>query len=76
MLDPNILKQVFEAAVFRPSANAVSRLNLVLCIIGIVLFRRVPAWDVVNHMYIMPPGKRPLVAPSASEKGSDDQLNA
>lgn len=33
------------------------------------LFRRMSAWDVVNHMDIMLPGKRPLVAPSAVVQG-------
>ncbi|WP_339445126.1 transposase domain-containing protein, partial [Pseudomonas hunanensis] len=43
--------------------------SLVWCIIGMALFRRMSVWDVVNHMDILLPGKRPLVAPSAVVQG-------
>ncbi|HEN8728640.1 transposase domain-containing protein [Pseudomonas putida] len=35
--------------------------SLVWCIIGMALLRRMSAWDVVNHMDIMLPGKRPAI---------------
>ena len=43
--------------------------SLMWCIIGMALFRRMSAWNVVKHMDIMLPGKRPLVAPSAVVQG-------
>ncbi|WP_420820137.1 transposase domain-containing protein [Pseudomonas citronellolis] len=70
LLDPDIVKQAFETAgVSTIRKRRLPLESLVWCIIGMALFRRMSAWDVVNHMDIMLPGKRPLVAPSAVVQG-------
>ena len=70
LLDPEIVKQAFETAgVSTIRKRRLPLESLVWCIIGMALFRRMSAWDVVNHMDIMLPGKRPLVAPSAVVQG-------
>ncbi|HBO3624928.1 TPA: transposase domain-containing protein [Pseudomonas aeruginosa] len=40
------------------------------CVIGLALFRRMSAWDVVSRMDITLPGQRPLVAPSRCRPGT------
>ncbi|MES3712092.1 IS4 family transposase [Pseudomonas putida] len=70
LLDPEIVKQAFETAgVSTIRKRRLPLESLVWCIIGMALFRRMSAWDVVNHMDIILPGKRPLVAPSAVVQG-------
>ncbi|EJT84898.1 transposase [Pseudomonas putida S11] len=70
LLDPDLVQQAFETAgVATIRKRRLPLESLVWCIIGMALFRRMSAWDVVNHMDIMLPGKRPLVAPSAVVQG-------
>ena len=70
LLDPELVKSAFEAAgVATLRKRRLPLESMIWCVIGMALFRRMSAWDVVNQMDIMLPGKRPLVAPSAVEVG-------
>lgn len=70
LLDPELVKAAFESAgVATLRKRRLPLEAMIWCVIGMALFRRMSAWDVVNQMDIMLPGQRPLVAPSAVIQG-------
>lgn len=70
LLDPDLVKSAFETAgVATLRKRRLPLESMIWCVIGMALFRRMSAWDVVNQMDIMLPGQRPLVAPSAVVQG-------
>ncbi|WP_443190429.1 transposase domain-containing protein [Pseudomonas indica] len=70
LLDPELVRSAFETAgVATLRKRRLPLEAMIWCVIGMALFRRMSAWDVVNQMDIMLPGQRPLVAPSAVVQG-------
>lgn len=70
LLDPELVKSALEAAgVATIRKRRLPLEAMIWCVIGLSLFRRMSAWDVVSRMDIMLPGQRPLVAPSAVVQG-------
>lgn len=70
LLDPELVKSAFESAgVATVRKRRLPLEAMIWCVIGMALFRRMSAWDVVSRMDVMLPGQRPLVAPSAVVQG-------
>lgn len=70
LLDPELVKSAFESAgVATIRKRRLPLESMIWCVIGMALFRRMSAWDVVNRLDIMLPGQRPLVSPSAVVQG-------
>lgn len=70
LLDPELIRTAFETAgVATVRKRRLPLETMIWCVIGMALFRRMSAWDVVNQMDIMLPGPKPLVAPSAVVQG-------
>ncbi|WP_170837209.1 transposase domain-containing protein, partial [Pseudomonas indica] len=62
LLDPELVRSAFETAgVATLRKRRLPLEAMIWCVIGMALFRRMSAWDVVNQMDIMLPGQRPLV---------------
>ncbi|MDR6235374.1 IS4 family transposase [Pseudomonas oryzihabitans] len=70
LLDPDLIKTALETAgVATLRKRRLPLESMLWCVIGLALFRRLSAWDVVNQLDIMLPGQKPLVAPSAVVQG-------
>ncbi|KTT69568.1 transposase, partial [Pseudomonas oryzihabitans] len=70
LLDPDLIKTALETAgVATLRKRRLPLESMLWCVIGLALFRRLSAWDVVNQSDIMLPGQKPLVAPSAVVQG-------
>ncbi|KTS78017.1 transposase, partial [Pseudomonas oryzihabitans] len=70
LLDPDLIKTALETAgVATLRKRRLPLESMLWCVIGLALFRRLSAWDVVNQLDIMLPGQKPLVAPSAGVPG-------
>jgi|RhiMetStandDraft_4_1073278.scaffolds.fasta_scaffold00186_10 hypothetical protein len=67
LLDPFLVEQALDQAGVATLRKRCLPLELMLwCVISMVFFRRMSAWDLVSRVNIMLPGQqRPLVAPSA-----------
>jgi hypothetical protein len=66
LLDPSLVEQALEQAGVATLRKRRLPLDMMLwCVISMVFFRRMSAWDVDSRMNIMLPGQRLLVAPTA-----------
>lgn len=70
LLDENIIQQAFETAGVATVRKRRLPLDAIMwSVIGMSFYRQQSVWELANHMELMLPGKKKLVAPSALVQG-------
>ena len=70
LLDPDLVKSAFETAgVATLRKRRLPLESMIWCVIGMALFRRMSAWDVVNQWTSCCPGSAPWWPPALWFKG-------